>query len=106
IRQIQSSIPDLQTFKFKSHNYKVKFYCYGLWSIDYGLFSVNKPLINRAVRIDPSVAHKGPVAAVIVGFFEVKLLDDHFFVVMRGLVHDGAKRVGYKRPAPELQPRF
>lgn len=50
-------------------------------SLGLSVFSllINKPLRDRLVRINPAVAHKGPVCAVLIGLGEIQFHHFYFF---------------------------
>src|SRR6266496_3446418 len=66
--------------------------------------TIQEPLADPGVCVDPAVAQERPSAAHLLDPREVDLADEDRLAVRRGLGHDDAERVGEERRAPELAP--
>src|ERR1700733_2531215 len=71
--------------------------------IDRILASINQPVANGGIRVNPAVAQERPVAANIFQSLQIDISHQDFFTIVRGFGQHAPERIAEKRSAPEFQ---
>src|SRR5215470_2683278 len=65
--------------------------------------SIEKPVGDAAIAIDPAIAKERPVAANVFEQLEIAASDQNLLLIVRGFGDDASERIGEERSAPEFQ---